>query len=85
MTPQTVITDPADYWQLRALTQDVAAAERDAALARDAAKKACYAAAEKAQAFTRELAKKYPSLDPSVPYAWDDATRTLTPQPPASA
>lgn len=82
MAGPVVITDPADYWQLRALTQDVASAELDAVRARDAARKACHEAAQKAQAFTRALAKKY-GLDPDVPYAWDDATRTLTARPSA--
>jgi protein involved in temperature-dependent protein secretion len=74
-----VITDPAAYWKLRALTQDVAAAEADAMKAAQRHRQICEQKAAVAQGYMRELATTFPGLDPAIAYRWDDATCTLTP------
>jgi hypothetical protein len=71
MTAPVVLT-PADYWELRALQGDIAAAEADAV-------KRIAAARERSNAKFEALAKTH-GFDPTGMYRWDDATCALIAQ-----
>lgn len=76
------ITDPVDYWQMRAIVRDVQAAELQAVQARALAERAVLDAKKASNALMDALGKKY-GFDPATTFVWDDATQTLTVAQPA--